>query len=66
MSSRQDRIQALADAVSDYVKKEKERITNEVQVMEAIVQGRGAGSGDAQKKVSAVAYNDLSAYLSGR
>jgi len=66
MSDRASRVQALADAVKEYTKKEKTRIENEVKVMEAVLKGRTGGKGvqaSTTKVVEAVAYNDLQAYL---
>ena len=68
MSDRASRVQALADAVKDYTKKEKTRIENEVKVLEAILKGRTGGAGvqaSSTKAVEAVAKNDLKSYLEG-
>lgn len=66
MSDRASRVQALADAVKEYTKKEKTRIENEVKVMEAVLKGRTGGSAvqaSTTAVVEAVAKNDLQAYL---
>lgn len=68
MSDRSSRVQALADAVKDYTKKEKTRIENEVKVLEAILDGRTGGAGVQQSStavVEAVAKFDLKSYLEG-
>lgn len=66
--ARIDRLNDLEKATTEYVKNEKERLGNEVQVLEAILKGRTAGAGIQQQSatvVAAVAQNDLAAYLRG-
>jgi len=66
MADRASRVQALADAVKDYTKKEKTRIENEVKALEAVLSGRTGGAGiqaSSTKVVAAVAFNDLKSYL---
>jgi len=63
---RLQRVQALQKATKDYVDKETKRLKNEVSVMQAILKGRTGGKGiqDLNTQVaSAVAYNDMAAYL---
>jgi hypothetical protein len=66
--SRLDRIQALQQAVKEYVDAEKTRIDNEVSVLEAILKGRTSGQGIQEintKIIASVAQSDLSDYLKG-
>jgi phage host-nuclease inhibitor protein Gam len=63
-NQRTQRLDALQKAVDQYIKSEKDRITNEVKVMQAIVNGRG-GAVAGKQAIQAVAYNDLAEYLSG-
>jgi len=68
MAKRTDRIEALEKATKDYIKEEKKRIENEVQVLEAVLKGRTGGKGlqkSSNSVVEAVAQNDLAAYLKG-
>jgi hypothetical protein len=68
MSERSDRVTALEKAVNDYVKKEKTRVENEVSVLTDILKGRNAGAAvqsSPSEAMNAVAFNDLTAYLSG-
>ena len=63
---RQERLAALQQAMKDYAKEEKKRITNEVSVLTAVLQGRTGGKGIQKvgiKLVAAVASNDLSSFL---
>jgi hypothetical protein len=66
--SRADRLSELESKTKEYVKKEKTRIENEVQVLEAVLKGRTGGAG-VQKisvtVVTAAAENDLASYLKG-
>lgn len=67
MSNRSDRLQQLQQAVQQYVQNEQTRISNEVSVLQDILNGRTGGAGVQQSGtavVSAVAQNDLSAFLS--
>ncbi len=60
------RVDALAKAVTEYVKKEKERITREVKILQKILDGRTGGKGLSTinyNQISAVAEKDLEVYL---
>lgn len=63
MSSRAQRLADLKKAVLDFTGHEKVRISNEVAVMQAILDGRGGGGGAGREAVKAVALNDLAEYL---
>lgn len=66
MSTRAERIQALAKAAKDYIAAEKKRIDAEVSSLQAILDARSAGSAIQQSSVAAVsaaAQDDLTAYL---
>jgi len=66
MSDRASRVQSLKDAVTDYIGKEKTRISNEVSALESILSGRTGGAGvqtSSTQVVSAVASNDLNQFL---
>ena len=68
MAQRIDRIEALKSSVDDYVKAEQKRIDDEVQVLEAILNGRTGGAGvqaSSADVVASVAQSDLAAYLDG-
>ena len=68
MSNRNNRLQQLQQTTQQYVQKEQTRINNEVSVMQDILNGRTGGAGVQQSGtavVTAVAQNDLNAYLSG-
>jgi hypothetical protein len=59
----------LQKTTKEYVKKEKKRLENEAQVLEAILKGRTGGRGIQAvntKVVSSVAVKDMAAYLSGK
>lgn len=66
MATRNDRLSSLASAAKDYIKKEQERIDNEVSYLQAALDGRTGGA-SLQKSgvavVEAVAKTSLSAYL---
>jgi hypothetical protein len=64
MSNRSQRLNDLQQAVTNYIANEKSRITNEVSVMQAILNARG-GAIAGKQVVQAVAFNDLAEYLSG-
>jgi hypothetical protein len=64
-----DDLKALQDATNEYVTKEKTRIENEVAVLQAILDGRSAGSGiqsQTTKHVAAVAKAEIYAYLQAK
>ncbi len=66
--SRSQRIQDLKTAADQYIQQEKTRVENEVQALEAILNGRTGGAGIQQvsvKVVAAVADKDLASYLKG-
>ncbi len=66
MSTRAERVRALQKSVTEYVKAEKTRITNEVASLEAVLKGRTSGAGIQKvnvKVVEAAAGNDLSDFL---
>jgi hypothetical protein len=63
---RNERLQKLRDAARAYVKAEKDRIDQEVAILQAVLDGRTGGAGVQRftvDVVSAVAQNDLAAYL---
>lgn len=65
-SERSQRASALAQAVKEYVTKEKERIDKEVEILQKILDGRTGGKGLSTinlNQISAVAQKDLEAYL---
>ena len=67
-SARDQRVQALQQAVDQYVQTEQQKISNEVQYLQAILQGRTGGQGLQQsntQSITAVAVNDLAAFLGG-
>lgn len=66
--SRSQRIQDLKTAADQYIQQEKTRVENEVQALEAILNGRTGGAGIQQvsvRVVAAVADKDLASYLKG-
>lgn len=66
MSDRTTRLNNLKQTVDQYVQKEQERISNEVQSLQAILNGRTGGAGIQQgntNAVAAVAFNDLAEFL---
>ena len=66
--SRAQRIQDLKTAADQYIKEEKTRVENEVQALEAILNGRTGGAGIQQvsvRVVAAVADKDLASFLKG-
>lgn len=66
MSTRSDRLQQLLSTVQDYVTKEQTRISNEVSVLQSILNGRTGGQGIqaiSTQQVTAVAQADLAAFL---
>lgn len=66
MASRSDRIAALQSTTKEYIRKEKERIENEVSVLEAVLRGRTGGTGIQQNGtavVEAVAKRSLADFL---
>lgn len=63
-NNRTQRLNALQQAVNQYVSSEQNRITNEVSVMQAILNARG-GAPAGKQAIQAVAFNDLAEYLSG-
>lgn len=68
MSTRQERLQSLADTTKEYVANEKKRIEDEVSALEAILKGRTGGAGIQQAStnmVQSVAEDDLASYLTG-
>lgn len=66
MSSRLERVKALKTATHTYVDKEQTRIDNEVKVLKAVLDGRGAGvQAVSINLIEEVANNNLYAYLSG-
>jgi hypothetical protein len=67
-SARAQRVQALQQAVDQYVSQEQTKINNEVQYLQAILQGRTGGQGLQQantQSITAVAQNSLAAFLGG-
>lgn len=66
--SRDSRLQDLKQATDDYVKSEKDRLSNEVQYLKAVLQGRTGGAGiqaNSVAVVQAVAEADLATFLRG-
>lgn len=65
---REGRLDALQEALNGYYDEEKKRLTNEVSVLKAVLQGRAAGGGVQESStdtVSKAAESDLAAYLRG-
>lgn len=65
-SDRLARVQALQQATKQYIENEKQKIENEVSVMQSILNGRTGGAGvqaASTTAVAAVAQNDLSSFL---
>lgn len=66
MSTRLERLEQVERTVKDYVKAEKQRIENEVQVLEAVLKGRTGGAGvqsNSTGAVVALATSDLATFL---
>ena len=62
------RLETLQIAVNEYYLAEKTRLTNEVEVLKAILDGRTAGKGIQRTGVAGVSravYTDLASYLKG-
>jgi hypothetical protein len=68
MAGRQQRLDDLERTARQYIQAERSRLGNEVQFLEAVLKGRTGGAGVQQiavRVVTAVAQNDLAAYLKG-
>lgn len=66
MPNRAQRLQDLKTTADQYIQNEKTRVQNEVQALEAILQGRTGGAGIqaiSVTVVAAAANKDLAAYL---
>ncbi len=64
----QSRVTDLQKTATQYITKEQNRISNEVQVLKAVLSGRTGGQGvqtSSAAAVSAIAYNDLNNFLLG-
>lgn len=66
VQTRNDRLQALSTAVEEYVNAEKQRIDQEVSILQDVLNGRTGGQGIQRFAVDvadSVAQNDLAYYL---